>query len=75
MTGSNDAELVGLDVDTWSVVGSKGASANYPILHSDGMIYLDYSASGGNTLNVSLLNGAKINSISLTLEDSHCHYR
>ncbi len=71
MTGSNDAELVGLDVDTWSVVGSKGASANYPILHSDGMIYLDYSASGGNTLNVSLLNGAKINSISLTLEDAN----
>ena len=71
MTGSNDAELFGLDVDTWSVVGSKGASANYPILHSDGMIYLDYSASGGNTLNVSLLNGAKINSISLTLEDAN----
>lgn len=71
MTGSNDAELVGLDVDTWSVVGSKGASDNYPSLHSDGMIYLDYSASGGNTLNVSLLNGAKINSISLTLENAN----
>ena len=66
MTGNNDATLVGLDASMWSVVGSKGASSNFPGLNKDGDIRLYWDADGGNTLEVSSLSGAIINSIAIT---------
>ena len=49
MTGGNDAALVNLDENTWSVVGAKGGSNNFPGLNKDGSIRLYYDADGGNT--------------------------
>ena len=63
MTGGNDAALVGLDATAWSVVGAKGAHNNFPGLNQAGDIRLYWIAEGGNTLTVSSLNGATINSI------------
>ena len=66
MTGNNDATLVGLDASMWSVVGSKGGNSNFPGLNKDGDIRLYWDADGGNTLEVSSLSGAIINSIAIT---------
>ncbi len=63
MTGENDASLVGLDATTWSVVGTKGGSNNYPGLNQAGDIRLYWAETGGNTLTVTSLNGATINSV------------
>ncbi len=63
MTGQNDASLVGLDATTWSVVGTKGGSNNYPGLNQAGDIRLYWAETGGNTLTVTSLNGATINSV------------
>ena len=72
MTGGNDAALVGLDATAWSVVGAKGASNNFPGLNQAGDIRLYGNAEGGNTLTVSSLNGATINSI--TFEFTGANY-
>ena len=66
MTGNNDATLVGLDASIWSVVGSKGGNSNFPGLNKDGDIRLYWDADGGNTLEISSLSGAIINSIAIT---------
>lgn len=66
MTGGNDAELLGLDANTWKVVGAKGATDHFPALTTDGEIILDWSVDGGNELSVSLLNGNTIKSIDIT---------
>lgn len=72
MTGGNDAALVGLDATAWSVVGAKGAHNNFPGLNQAGDIRLYWIAEGGNTLTVSSLNGATINSI--TFEFTGANY-
>lgn len=72
MTGGNDAALVGLDATAWSVVGAKGASNNFPGLNQAGDLRLYGNAEGGNTLTVSSLNGATINSI--TFEFTGANY-
>ena len=72
MTGGNDAALFGLDATAWSVVGAKGASNNFPGLNQAGDIRLYGNAEGGNTLTVSSLNGATINSI--TFEFTGANY-
>lgn len=72
MTGGNDAALFGLDATAWSVVGAKGASNNFPGLNQAGEIRLYGNADGGNTLTVSSLNGATINSI--TFEFTGANY-
>lgn len=70
MTGGNDAALVNLDENTWSVVGAKGGSDNFPGLNKDGGIRLYYDADGGNTITVSLLNGSTINFIHVGYQDN-----
>ena len=71
MTGENDAALVGLDATEWSVVGAKGSSNNLPGLNKDGTIRLYGHPDGGNTVTVSSLNNATINSITLNLKASN----
>ena len=71
MTGNNDAALVGLNADEWSVVGAKGASNYFPGLNKDGTIRLYWNASGSNTITVSSLKNATINSITLDLKSSN----
>ena len=66
MTGENDAALVGLDPTAWSVVGDKGNNSNLPGLNKAGDIRIYWSNGGGNTITVSSLTGATINSISMT---------
>ena len=66
MTGDNDAALVGLDVNAWSVVGAKGANSNFPGLNKAGDFRLYWSADGGNTVTVKSLTNATINSIAIT---------
>ena len=66
MTGNNDAALVGLDANKWSVVGAKGGSTNFPGLNKNGDFRLYYHASGSNTITVESLEGATINSITIT---------
>lgn len=66
MTGDNDAALVGLDANKWSVVGAKGGSNNFPGLNKNGDFRLYYHASGSNTITVESLEGATINSITIT---------
>ena len=72
MTGGNDAALFGLDATAWSVVGAKGTSDYFPGLNKAGDIRLYWSDEGGNTLTVSSLNGATINSI--TFEFTGANY-
>ncbi len=72
MTGGNDAALVGLDATAWSVIGDKGGNNNYPGLNQAGDLRLYWSSEGGNTLTVSSLNGATINSI--TFEFTGANY-
>ena len=72
MTGGNDAALVGLDATSWSVIGDKGGNNNYPGLNQAGDLRLYWSSEGGNTLTVSSLNGATINSI--TFEFTGANY-
>ena len=66
MTGDNDAALVGLDNEKWSVVGYKGGVSFYPGLNKDGTIRLYYSESGNNTMVISSLENNTISSISIT---------
>ena len=67
MTGNNDAALVGLDASAWSVVGDKGSHEQLPGLNKAGDIRLYWKADGaGNTITVSSLAGATINSIKIT---------
>jgi len=66
MTGGNDAALLGLNESAWSVIGDKGANNNMPGLNKAGDFRLYYSAGGGNTITVSSLNGATINTIAIT---------
>lgn len=69
MTGGNDAALLGLNENAWSVVGDKGNNSNMPGLNKAGDFRLYWSADGGNTVTVSSLNGATINSIAITFTD------
>jgi hypothetical protein len=71
MTGNNDAELLGLDVNAWSVVGAKGGSNNFPGLNKNGDFRLYYHKDGSNTITVSSLKGATINSISMTFNGNY----
>ena len=66
MTGENDAALLGLNEEEWSVVGAKGGNQNYPGLNKAGDLRLYYAENGGNTLTVSTLTDATINSIEIT---------
>lgn len=70
LTGNNDAALVGLSADEWSVVGAKGGNNNFPGLNKAGDIRLYYHASGGNTITVESLTGATINSITATFNSA-----
>jgi hypothetical protein len=65
MTGENDAAVLGLDATAWSVVGAKGANSNFPGLNKAGDFRLYWSADGSNTITVTSLSGATINSISM----------
>ncbi len=66
MTGENDAALLGLDANAWSVVGDKGANSNMPGLNKAGDIRLYWSANGSNTITVQSLAQKTINSIAIT---------
>lgn len=66
MTGENDAALVGLNNEKWSVVGYKGGASYYPGLNKDGTIRLYYSQSGNNTIEIRSLENNTISSISIT---------
>lgn len=66
MTGNNDAALVGLDANHWSVTGGKGGHASFPGLNGNNHdVRLYYNANGSNTLTVENLYGAIINSITV----------
>lgn len=71
MTGENDAELVGLDAEEWSVVGGTGAHALYPGLNKSGYIALYYNAGGSNTITVTNNGGNTISSIAITYSGSN----
>ena len=71
MTGNNDAALLGLDADAWSVVGAKGSNSNFPGLNKNGDFRLYYHKDGSNTITVSSLKDATINSISMTFNGSY----
>lgn len=68
MTGNNDAALVGLNSNEWSVVGAKGGNTNLPGLNKSKYIAIYYSDKdpGSNTITVSSLNNATISSITVT---------
>ena len=66
MTGGNDAALVGLNNEKWSVVGYKGGASIFPGLNKDGTIRLYFSQSGNNTIVISSLENNTISSISIT---------
>lgn len=66
MTGENDAATVGLDAAKWSVVADKGGNNNFPGLNKAGDIRLYWHANGGNTITVTSLENATINSITIT---------
>ena len=66
MTGQNDAALVGLDASAWSVVGDKGSHDQFPGLNKNGEIRLYWKEPTSNTITVSSLDGATINSIKFT---------
>ncbi|MBR3444931.1 MAG: hypothetical protein IKH14_03575 [Prevotella sp.] len=70
MTGENDAAIVGLDANKWSVVGEKGGGINFPGLNKDGDFRLYYHANGGSIITVTSLENATINSITLTFTGS-----
>ncbi len=71
MTGENDAALLGLDANEWSVVGAKGAASNFPGLNKAGDFRLYYHANGSNTITVKSLTDATINSISMTFNSDY----
>ena len=66
MTGGNDAALLGLDAESWSVVGDKGKSQYYPGLNKSGYIALYYNSDGSNKITVSSLKNKTINNIVIT---------
>ena len=66
MTGGNDAATFGLDATAWSVIADKGENSNFPGLNQAGDFRLYYSAGGSNTITVTSLTGATINSIEMT---------
>ena len=66
MTGENDAAIVGLDANKWSVVGEKGGGSNFPGLNKAGDFRLYYHANGGSIITVTSLENATINSITIT---------
>lgn len=70
MTGENDAAIVGLDANKWSVVGEKGGGTNFPGLNKAGDFRLYYHANGGSIITVTSLENATINSITLTFAGS-----
>lgn len=70
MTGENDAAIVGLDANKWSVVGEKGGGNNFPGLNKAGDFRLYYHANGGSIITVTSLENATINSITLTFSGS-----
>lgn len=71
MTGGNDAALVGLDADKWSVVGAKGDNSNLPGLNKAGDIRLYWASGNSNTITVTALEtGTTINSITITYTGS-----
>ena len=53
MSTGNNAEIVGLDANEWSVVPTKGNANNMPGLNTDGDIRLYGHANGGNYLTIS----------------------
>ena len=53
MSTGNNAEIVGLDANEWSVVPTKGNANNMPGLNKDGDIRLYGHANGGNYLTIS----------------------
>lgn len=71
MTGENDAALVGLDASAWSVVGDKGTHEQFPGLNKDGSIRMYWRSDVGNTITVSSLTGATINSIKFTFIEGY----
>lgn len=71
MTGENDAALVGLDASAWSVVGDKGSHDQFPGLNKDGSIRLYWKEPTSNTITVSSLTGATINSIKFTFIEGY----
>ena len=66
MADGNNAAIVGLTATEWSVVADKGANTNMPGLNKAGDMRLYWSASGGNTITVSSLAGARIEYIEAT---------
>ena len=78
ITGENSAALVGLDASAWSVVGDKGKQTNFPglIYNANGnQIRLYWNAEGSNTITVSSLAGATINSIKITFATGNEGYK
>lgn len=62
----NVASTVGLNANDWSIIASKGSASNNVGYNSAGDIRLYYNAGGSNTLTVSSLTNATINSITIT---------
>lgn len=78
ITGENSATLVGLDASAWSVVGDKGKQTSFPglIYNANGnQIRLYWNAEGSNTITVSSLAGATINSIKITFATGNEGYK
>ena len=64
---SNNAAIVGLNAEEWSVTAAKGGSNNAPGLNKDNDIRLYYSADGSNTITVSsLVENVTISNITIT---------
>ncbi len=60
MTGENEAALLNLDSEVWSVVGVKGDSNNFPGLNKDGSLRLYHAATGDVDNSIIVSNNAYI---------------
>lgn len=64
--GANAAATLGLDATQWSVIADAGKANNNVGINKAGDFRLYYNAGGSNTLTVSSLTGATINSIAIS---------
>jgi hypothetical protein len=68
MTDGNNAELVSLNPETWTVTATKGYASAMPGVNADGSIRLYFNSAGSNSITVTN-NVKKINSIKIEFVD------
>ena len=70
-TTDNGATIVGLNATEWSVIAAKGSASNNVGYNKDGSVRLYYNSGGSNTLTVSSLTNATINTITIAYADGY----